>query len=772
MGETTSKRNLEFEVIDLVDIRDFREDKITDQNELIGQDDGSYAPDKLFKRLIKNYREYCQVDESSKIKKAYNLAKKAHKGQKRKSGDEYIVHPVSVAVILSELEMDTDSIIAGLLHDVVEDTGVSLDEIKKDFGDDVALLVDGVTKLNKVHWEGGKEERQAENLRKMFLAMSEDIRVVIIKLADRTHNMRTIQFMTPEKQKEKAKETLEIFCPLADRLGISRIKIELDNLALAYLEPEDYKNLVEEIDSKKGAREEYIKAIVDEVESKIRQAGIMCEAYGRVKHYFSIYKKMKRQNKTLDEIYDIFAVRILVDDVPNCYAALGVIHELYTPIPGRFKDYIAMPKPNSYQSLHTTLIGRDGIPFEIQIRTKEMHKIAEYGIAAHWSYKEGGASSANDLDKFAWLRQILEWQKEMPDDEEFLSSVKNDLNVFDTNVYCFTPGGDLKAILQGSSTIDFAYLIHTAVGNKMIGARVNGKLVNIDYILKNGDRVEIITSQNSKGPSRDWLKHCKTPGARNKINQWFRAQNKEENIEKGHDLLESYCKSEGIELSEITKTEYVDKVVARYGFKKFDQILAAVGHGGLKEGQVVNKLVEEKKRHEKKVVNDEAVIAAIKDNKKVSRKSSNGIIIEGIEDMSVHMARCCNPIPGDEIVGFVTRGRGISIHRTDCANLLSLPEIERGRMISAEWDVEEGGKESFVVQISIYSNDRKGLLADVSRILTEEDILILALRTATNKQSVSTIVVDFEISGQEELSRLISKIKQIDSIIDVERTIG
>lgn len=757
----------------MVDIRDFREDKIDDQNENIRQEDEFYNPDALLKKLLKNYKEYAQVDESDKIKKAYKLAKKSHKGQLRKSGEDYIVHPASVALILSELEMDTESIIAGLLHDVVEDTGVSLEDIKNEFGDEVALLVDGVTKLNRVNWEGGKEEKQAENLRKMFLAMAEDIRVVIIKLADRTHNMRTIQYMTPEKQKEKAKETLEIFCPLADRLGISRIKIELDNLSLKYLDPEAYDSLVTEIDSKKGAREEYIEAIVEEVRNKIRQSGILCEVYGRVKHYFSIYKKMKRQSKTLDEIYDIFAVRILVDDIPNCYAALGVIHELYTPIPGRFKDYIAMPKPNNYQSLHTTLIGRDGVPFEVQIRTKEMHRIAEYGIAAHWKYKEGGGkASQQDLEKFAWLRQILEWQKDMPDDEEFLSSVKNDLSVFDSNVYCFTPNGDIKSIPQGSSPIDFAYLIHTAVGNKMIGARVNGKLVNIDYVLKNGDRVEIITSQNSRGPSRDWISHCKTTGARNKINLWFRQQNKEENIDKGRELMQAYCESKGIDFSDITKPDYIEKVIKRYGFKTAEQVLAAVGHGGLKEGQVVNKLIEEKRRSEKKIVTDEAIIAAIGDNKNKTRKSSNGVVIEGIEDMSVHMARCCNPIPGDEIVGFITRGRGISIHRSDCANLLSLPEPERARTIPVEWDFDHVHKEKFVVQLSIYANDRKGLLADASRIFTEEDIYIISVRTAISKQDVSTIIVDFEISSQAELARLINKLKQIDNVVDVERTIG
>ena len=777
----------------MVDLREETTEKVEDKNEKITAEQDFLSPTELFSQLVNNYRRYRPDDDISKIVEAFTLAKQAHMGQRRKSGEPYIIHPVSVALILSELEMDKDSIIAGILHDVVEDTDITADYIKERFGEEVALLVDGVTKLDGIKFTGSKEETQAENLRKMFIAMAQDIRVVIIKLADRTHNMRTLQFMTPEKQAEKATETLEIYSPIADRLGISRIKIELDNLSLQYLEPEAYAKLVEEIDQKKGKRENYIEGIVDEVREEIAAAHINAEVYGRVKHFFSIYKKMKTQNKSVDEIYDIFAIRVIVNTKADCYAILGLIHGLYTPIPGRIKDYIAMPKPNHYQSLHTTVIGKDGVPFEIQIRTHEMHRIAEYGIAAHWKYKEVGSGEAKDgekpinpekpvnpeetinpeEEKISWLRQILEWQKEMPDDREFLASIKQDLNLYSEKVYCFTPNGDIKVLPAGSTPIDFAYFIHSAVGNKMVGARVNGRLVTIDYQLRIGDQVEIVTSQNSKGPSRDWLKICKTTQAKNKINQWFRAQNKEENIDKGREALEAYCKSVGVELPELTKPAYIEKIVRKYGFHDWDAVMAAVGHGGLKEGQVINRLIEEKTRAEKKVITDEAVLAAVAENKKsLVRKSTTGIIVEGIDDMSVHMARCCSPIPGDEIVGFVTRGRGISIHRTDCVNLLSLPESERARMIEAEWAGGESQNERFTAQIAIYCANRVGMVADISRILTEENINIRSLTSQVNKQNVATITVDFDTSGVNEINRLIAKLKQIEGVVDIERTTG
>ena len=480
------------------------DDKVTNCNQNASPDVEQVSADELLARLKDRILRTRPDADFTRIDAAYQLARDAHEGQLRRSGEPYIIHPMAVALILAELEMDQDSLIAGILHDVVEDTAVSLDEVREKFGDGIAELVDGVTKLTRLNWEGGKEEQQAENLRKMFLAMAKDIRVIIIKLADRTHNMRTLQYMTPEKQREKATETLDIYAPLADRMGISRLKVELDNLSLSYLEPEIYKQLVADIDRRKMAREDYIEGIVDEIKTAVAKADISCEVYGRVKHYFSVYKKMTAQGKSLDEIYDLFAVRVLVDTVPDCYAALGIIHEMYTPVPGRFKDYIAMPKPNRYQSLHTTLIGRDGQPFEVQIRTYEMHKVAEYGIAAHWKYKTGSTSGINtEEEKLSWLRQILEWQQDMPDDVEFLDSLKMDLNLFSDSVYCFTPAGDVKELPVGSTPVDFAYMVHSAVGNRMIGAKVNDKLVPIDYQLHSGDRVEIITSQNSKGPSRD-----------------------------------------------------------------------------------------------------------------------------------------------------------------------------------------------------------------------------------------------------------------------------
>ena len=542
-------------------------------------------------------------------------------------------------------------------------------------------------------------EVQAENLRKMFLAMAKDIRVILIKLADRLHNMRTLKYMKPEKQKEKARETMDIYAPLAQRLGISKIKVELDDLSLKYLEPEVYYDLVEKIALRKTERQKFVDGIVAEVRAHIEKAGIKAQIDGRVKHFFSIYKKMVNQDKTLDQIYDLFAVRIIVDTVKDCYAALGVIHEMYKPIPGRFKDYIAMPKPNMYQSLHTTLIGPGGRPFEIQIRTFEMHRTAEYGIAAHWKYKEasnnGGTVnvSKQEEEKLSWLRQILEWQKDMSDGKEFMSLLKSDLDLFAESVYCFTPAGDVKNLPNGSTPIDFAYSIHSAVGNKMIGARANGKLVNIDYVIQNGDRIEIITSQNSKGPSRDWLKIVKSAQAKNKINQWFRNELKEDNITRGKELMAAYCKSRSITLSDLMKPSYMESVMRKYGFRDWDSALAAIGHGGLKEGQVVNKLLDEYNKQHQKEITDEHIMEAAEGKEKMRiAKSGNGIVVKGIHDVAVRFSKCCSPVPGDEIVGFVTRGRGISVHRTDCVNVMNLSETDRARLIEAEWQNSEQDK--------------------------------------------------------------------------------
>ena len=650
------------------------------------------SPEVLYQELIKSVKKYHPSTDISMIEKAYKVASEAHKDQKRKSGEPYIIHPLCVAIILADLELDKETIVAGLLHDAVEDTWMTYEEVEKEFGSEVALLVDGVTKLGQLSYSKDKVEVQAENLRKMFLAMAKDIRVILIKLADRLHNMRTLQYMRPEKQQEKARETMDIYAPIAMRLGISKIKVELDDLSLKYLKPDVYYDLVEKVALRKSAREEFVNSIVKQVKQHMEDANIRAQVDGRVKHFFSIYKKMVNQDKTIDQIYDLFAVRIIVDTVKDCYAALGVIHEMYKPIPGRFKDYIAMPKANMYQSLHTTLIGPNGQPFEIQIRTFEMHKTAEYGIAAHWKYKEtsdGKKPGKSEEEKLNWLRQILEWQRDMSDNREFMSLLKNDLDLFADSVYCFTPQGDVKTLPNGSTPIDFAYSVHSAVGNKMVGARVNGKLVPIEYKIKNGDRIEIITSQNSQGPSRDWLKIVKSTQAKNKINQWFKKELKEDNILKGKDMLNQYAKTKGFKLGIYTKPQYMESVMHKYGFRDWDSVLAAIGHGGLKEGQVFNKLVEAYEREHKKNLTDEQVLEAASESQEKLHiaKSKSGIVVKGVHDVAVRFSKCCSPIPGDEIVGFVTRGRGITIHRTDCVNVLNMPEIDRKRLIEAEWQM-------------------------------------------------------------------------------------
>ena len=714
------------------------------------------------------------------IEKAYRIAKEAHKDQVRKSGEPYIIHPLWVGIILADLEMDKETIVAGMLHDAVEDTDMTLEDITKEFGEEVALLVDGVTKLGQLSYSQDKLEVQAENLRKMFLAMAKDIRVIIIKLADRLHNMRTLEFMTPAKQQEKARETMDIYAPIAQRLGISKIKTELDDLSLKYWKPDVYYQLVKDLNERKTEREEFVQQIVAEVSKHMKNANIKAKVYGRVKHFFSIYKKMVNQNKTLDQVYDLFAVRIIVDSVKDCYAALGVIHEMYTPIPGRFKDYIAMPKPNMYQSLHTTLMGPSGQPFEIQIRTEEMHKTAEYGIAAHWKYKEGAdaaKSMASQEAKLNWLRQILEWQRDMSDNREFLSLLKGDLDLFAEDVYCFTPNGDVKNLPNGSTPVDFAYAIHSAVGNKMVGARVNGKLVNIDYKIQNGDRIEILTSQNSKGPSRDWLNIVKSTQAKNKINQWFKKQFKEENIVRGKELIVSYCRSKNIELLNILKPKYQQIVQKKYGFRDWDAVLAAIGHGGLKEGQVVNRLQEEYEKEHKKEITDETILEKISEanHQKVHiARSKSGIVVKGINDMAVRFSKCCNPVPGDEIVGFVTRGRGMSIHRTDCVNMLHLSAAERERLIDAEWedtsDTEGGGQ--YLAELKMYADDRQGLLMDVTKVFTEEKIDVKSVNIRTSKKGTATLDMGFIVQGREQLDVVIKKLRQIESVIDIERTTG
>ena len=738
-------------------------------------------PNRLYDMLIARIRKYHPSTDVSMIEKAYKLAVKAHGDQRRKSGEPYIIHPLWVAIILADLEMDKETIAAGMLHDVVEDTKFTEEDIRREFGDEVALLVDGVTKLGRLSYSSDKLEVQAENLRKMFLAMAKDIRVIIIKLADRLHNMRTLQFMTPAKQKEKAKETMDIYAPIAQRLGISKIKTELDDLALKYSQPEVFYDLVNQINARKTEREEFVEQIVEEVSTHMKNANIKAEVNGRVKHFFSIYKKMVNQDKTVDQIYDLFAVRIIVESVKDCYAALGVIHEMYTPIPGRFKDYIAMPKPNMYQSLHTTLMSSVGQPFEIQIRTEEMHKTAEYGIAAHWKYKESNdgkkSVEAQEEEKLSWLRQILEWQRDMSDNREFLNLIKGDLDLFAEDVYCFTPQGDVKNLPNGSTPIDFAYAIHSAVGNKMVGARVNGKLVNIDYKIQNGDRIEILTSQNSKGPSRDWMNIVKSTQAKNKINQWFKKEFKESNIIRGKDMIATYCRAKSINVANIIQPKYQEIVQKKYGFKDWDSVLAAIGHGGLKEGQVVNRLAEEYGKDHRQAITDEVVLERVAEaakNKVHIAKSKSGIVVKGIDDMAVRFSRCCNPVPGDEIVGFVTRGRGLSIHRTDCINMIHLSESERARLIPAEWETEvtekSGGQ--YLAEIKMYANDQQGLLMEISRIFTEGNVDVKSMNVRTSKKGTATIEMGFIVHGREELERIVKKLQQLSGIIDIERATG
>ncbi|MBQ9827754.1 MAG: bifunctional (p)ppGpp synthetase/guanosine-3',5'-bis(diphosphate) 3'-pyrophosphohydrolase [Lachnospiraceae bacterium] len=735
------------------------------------------TPSSIYARLTDKVKEYHPSDDVTQIDKAYRLAEKAHADQMRKSGEPYIIHPLCVALILADLELDKETIIAALLHDAAEDTDVTMEEIEEQFGKEVASLVDGVTKLGQVSYISDKVEMQAENLRKMFLAMAKDIRVILIKLADRLHNMRTLKYMTPQKQKEKARETIDIYSPIARRLGISRLKVELDDLSLRYLEPEVYFDLAEKISATKAERESYVRRLMVDVEKVMMDGEIDCEISGRVKHFFSIYRKMVNQGKTLDEIYDLFALRIVVENIKDCYAALGLIHEKYTPVPGRFKDYIAMPKDNMYQSLHTTLMGPGGRPFEIQIRTKEMHKIAEYGIAAHWKYKEApGEKNIENKEeaKLTWLRQILEWQTDMSDNAEFMNLIRNDLNLFSDDVYCFTPAGDIKNLPAGSTPIDFAYAIHSAVGNRMVGARVNGRIERLDYKLKNGDRVEVITSQNSRGPSRDWLGIVKSAQARSKINQWFKSENKEENIEKGREMIHDYCKAKSIPVNEILIPEYMDKVRQKYGFRDWDAVCAAIGHGGLKEGQVINKMVDLYTRDKKKVITDEDILAENSVRHTTNRqKNKNGIIIKGMTDVAAHLSRCCNPVPGDEIIGFITRGRGVSVHRTDCVNIINVSPAEKFRLIEAEWESSgENSDDMYTADIRVYVYNRVGALVSVARVFTENDINILSMTTNATKGERASIDMSFDVKDRAELTKIMDKLRQVDMVIDIKRSKG
>lgn len=740
-------------------------------------------PDEIYEKLINRIRSYHPSDDVSMVEKAYKLAKEAHEGQLRKSGEPYIIHPLQVAYILADLELDIESITAGILHDVVEDTDYTLEDIEKLFNKEVALLVDGVTKLGVIKYASAnkelqKEEIQAENYRKMFLAMAQDIRVVLIKLADRLHNMQTLKFMPPHKQKRIAEETLTIYAPIAHRLGICKIKADLEDLSLRYIEPEVYYDLAQKIAKKRSERMAYIEQIVEQIKTKLEEAGIECTVEGRPKHFFSIYKKIVNKNKTLDQIYDLFAVRAIVHNVKDCYGVLGIIHELYTPIPGRFKDYIAMPKSNMYQSLHTTLMGSEGTPFEIQIRTEEMHRTAEYGIAAHWKYKDGNhteaVGSAKAEEKLAWLKQILEWQRDMDDNTEFMNALKLDLDIYTDQVYVFTPKGELLTLPKGSTPIDYAYYIHSDIGNKMVGAKVNSKIVKVDYIIKNGDRVEILTSQNSRGPSRDWLNIVKSTQARNKINQWFRKQFKQEDIIRGKELLETCARQRGYSLSALSDTQCIENVYKRYGLKNWDAVCASIGYGSIKERQIIQRLIDENIKLKKMPITPQQILDAHSDKdgfveEKQPKKSKSGIVVRGVGDVAVRFSKCCRPLPGDDIVGYITRGRGVSIHRQDCTNIVHMCEEEKERLIEAQWFNEEESHRTYITEIQITGSDRLGIIVDISKILTDMKVPVKSLNARTTKNHEAVFNIRIEITHTYQLDELTRKVMQIPDVVEIER---
>lgn len=743
--------------------------KDEDDKKILGT---AYEPvdtDAIVEQIIEKVKSYSPNANINDIRVAYKLAKSAHDGQFRKSGAPYIEHPVAIAQIAAEMSMDPTAIAAALLHDVVEDTHYTYEDIKNLFGQQTAELVDGVTKLKKLQYNT-HEEQQVENLRKMFLAMAKDIRVVIIKLIDRLHNMRTLKFMTPEKQLEKSKETLEVYAPLAHRLGMSKIKGELEDLSLKYIDPVAYEEIRNGINQKRKEREEYIQGIMKTIEERLAENHIVGQVTGRAKHFYSIFRKMYGQNKTLDELYDLFAVRIIVDTVADCYAVLGMVHEMYTPVPMRFKDYIAMPKPNMYQSLHTTVIGSNGVPFEIQIRTWEMHKIAEEGIAAHWKYKEG-VSGVTDMDsKLEWVRQLLETQIDIIDTDDFLNTLKIDL--FADEVFVFTPNGKVISLPAKSTVIDFAFAIHSAIGYKMSGAKVNGKIVPNDYQLKNGEIVEILTSSNIHGPSRDWLKIVKTSQAKNKINQWFKRECRDENIEHGKDLIEKELKRIGFTHAQLFNQEWVDHLLRRYAFNTIDDLYAGIGYGGLTAQKVVLRLRDEyiKKKREEKAEN---AIEGIIDDKPIEehhrRRGSNGVIVEGIDNCLVRLAKCCNPVPGDNIVGFITKGRGVSVHRADCPNMQesSLSEEDKGRFINVSWNSEKNL--GYVTTIQVEAYDRDGLLIEVSSILSELKMSCKSINARVNKKEIAVISLGLEITDKSDLEKVTKRIKQMSGIIAVTR---
>lgn len=716
---------------------------------------------------IKSYNPNYDMDL---IARAYDVASRMHEGQYRKSGEKYIIHPMAVAKILAELGMDEETIVAGLLHDVIEDTPYTDEELTAEFGDQIDLMVEGVTKLASLKFET-KEERQAESLRKMFLAMSKDIRVLIIKLADRLHNLRTINYMSEKQIKNKCQETLDIYAPLASRLGIYTMKFELEDTAMKYLYPKEYAYIAQKVNAKKSERQAMIDKILAEIRETLDDMGLKYETYGRSKHFYSIFRKMRDQHKTIDEIFDLIAVRIIVETVRDCYAVLGAVHTMWTPIPGRFKDYIAMPKPNMYQSLHTTVMGENGSPFEIQIRTYEMHRIAEYGIAAHWKYKEGITKDKEEM-KMSWLRQALEWQKDTNNPSEFMDALKVDL--FVNEVYVFTPKGDVMELPAGATPLDFAFKIHTDIGAKCIGAKVNGKMVPIDHKLENGDIVEIMTSPNASGPSIDWLRIAKSSTARTKIRQWLKKQDKNDNVDRGKDDLDKYIRKKGYDPGQVMKNSFILRAAKEMGFSDAEEFYTQISNGGTLVSKAANILFgyyeEEKTEEKKKQENEEENLTGAKKprRRREEDRKSLGVVVEGMDDLMLRLARCCNPVPGDQIIGYITKGRGISVHRVDCVNILSLAPDERDRLINVEWD--ENKETSYEADITVIADDRKGLFSDLSKVCESRDVHISGVNTKNTGDHELTIILTLSIEDIDQMQKLLRALKSTKGVINVYRT--
>lgn len=729
----------------------------------------SEVQNKSIEDIISLVKQKKRWADTKLIIKAYNYAKEKHGTQCRKSGEPYIIHPVQVAYILADIGLDEATICAALLHDVVEDTEVTHEDLVRDFGEEIATMVAGVTKLGELRYQASTEERQVENYRKMFLAMGKDIRVIIIKLADRLHNLRTLKYLRRDRQIANAKETMELYAPLANRLGIYSLKWELEDLAFKYLYPEEYRELVEGIDKKREERLQFIEKIMDDIRGQLKKQKIEAEVTGRAKHLYSIYRKMKRDNKTLDQIYDLFALRILVNSVKDCYAALGVVHEMYSPMPGRFKDYIAVPKPNMYQSIHTTLLGEKGTPFEVQIRTWEMHRIAEYGIAAHWAYKEANYGKKGKQvvtvtkDKLAWLRETLEWQQDMKDPQEFLNTLKTEL--FEDEVYVFTPKGKILVLPRDATPIDFAYSIHEEIGNHMVGCKINSKMMPIITKLQSGDIVEIMTSDSQKGPSRDWLKFIKTTKAKSKIQSWFKKEQRSENIEKGKDLIEKEIKRIGISHDELFKQDYINAALDRYKFKNLEDMYASVGFGAISQVKIISRMLEEYRKSHKEE-NIEQKIEELTSKRKTVKPSSTGVVVKGIDNCLVKLSKCCNPVPGDNIIGYITKGRGVSVHRTDCVNVKDLLK-EEDRIIDVYWYTEKAA--SYNVDITVYANDRAGLLADVIQVLSNLKTKLMGLNSKATKEHIATIEITIEVENIEELNKVLKELRKVDSVYEVTR---